>query len=579
MQLVSYSNGPSTVNVEEVLEEKTKKYIEELVKNVTDAHHRDIDIEKSYEAAIERVKHVLNITNKRSTLDKLFQGKERITFSIPSSYEEVDAGKCDAHFMVYSALKRRNYEIVDYIKGICQKIGTDRKVKIGKVLTQHNVSSDIINGFANSPIRAGMKSEMHITLSRNTYDVATMSTFKGWTSCMNLIRGSNKYFVPHDVEYGTIIAYFHKPGITDMDKASGRILFKQFSYKDGDKEYILYKAESTIYGGVPVNSSKVGDYLANIINDTLEKPEGDIIKYKLRPIYNDGIGTTMFYKSVEWDFTIPKHVKMINLRELRKLNQDKISEVVRNHPNDRILFINDIFYKFFKRNLTVDDIEYFVNEDNYVDISKLELFCGTGIDKIITKDVLMKIKTYKYFEDSLFNLILYYYSGDDLSISDNLFEVHNEEKITMLNLYKSKDFTKVRSLTNKEYQFYKDHGMPIEDTLLSMCLVKTYLDLGIKMNNLTVGFSSKMYRYIEEVFTTEEIEKFISLIDMEYVYFFNLDTYRFMARYLYLDNVCDLFSKNSSAEWAKDNIPMFKAVYDNDPVNQSGDDFILALAC
>lgn len=567
MQLISYSNGPSTVNVEE------------LIKNVTDVHRGDIDIEKSCEAAIERVKHVLNISNNRSTLNKLFQGKERITFSIPFSYEEVDQIKCDSYFLVRDFLKRRDYEIVDYIKGICQKIGTDRKIKIGKVLSQNNATSSLINGFANSPIRAGMKNEMHITLSRNTYDVATMSTFKGWTSCMNLIHGSNKYFVPLDIENGTLIAYFHKPGVTDMNKASGRILLKQFSYKEDSEEYILYKAESKIYGSVPVNSSKVGDYLVSVINNTLEKPDVDIVKYKLRPVYDDGVGNIMFYKSMEWDFTIPKHVEMINIKELRKMDQDKIAEVVQNHTNDRIFFCNDIFYKFFRRNLTVNDIEYFVDEDNYVDINKIELFCERGSDKIITKDVLMKIKTYQYFEDCLFNLILYYYKGDELSVTDNLFEVHNEEKISILNLYKSKDFTKARSLTHKELQFYKNHGVQIEDNLLSMCLVKTYLDLGIKMNSLTVGFSSKMYSHIEEVFTTEEIEKFISLIDMEYVYFYNHDTYRFMVRYLYLDNVCDLFSKNYAAEWAKDNIPMFKAVYDNDPVNQSGDDFILSLAC
>lgn len=572
MQLVSYSNGPSTVNVEKVLEEKTKKYIEELGIDPT-------DIGKIYESTIERVRHVLNITNKNSTLDNLFQGKERITFSIPFSYEEVDEGKCHSYFLVWDFLKRRDYEIVDYIKGICQKIGTDRKIKIGKVLSKNNATSSLINGFANSPIRAGMKNEMHITLSRNTYDVATMSTFKGWTSCMNLIRGSNNDFVPLDIKHGTLIAYFHKPGVTDMDKASGRILLKQFSYKDDDKEYILYQAESTIYGSVPVNSSKVGDYLVSVINNTLEKPDVDIVKYKLRPVYDDGVGNTIFYKSTEWDFTNPKHVEMINIKELRKMDRDKIAEVVQNHTNDRIFFCNDIFYKFFRRNLTVNDIEYFVGEDNYVDIDKITQFCGYGIEKTITKDVLMKIKTYQYSENSLINLILYHYNGDDLSVTDNLFKDCEEEKINIINLYKSKDFTKVRPLTHKELKFYENHGIPIEDNLLSMCLVKTYLNLGINMKYLIVGFSSKMYRHIEEVFTTEEIEKFISLIDMEYVYFYNHDTYRFMARYLYLDNVCDLFSKNYAAEWAKDNIPMFKAVYDNDPVNQSGVDFILALAC
>ena len=62
-----------------------------------------------------------------------------------------------------------------------------------------------------------------VTFTHNPDDVAGSSTDKGWISCLNTKHGIYKDSVAHDISNGSVIAYLHNPGETDMSNPSGKL--------------------------------------------------------------------------------------------------------------------------------------------------------------------------------------------------------------------------------------------------------------------------------------------------------------------------------------------------------------------
>ena len=78
--------------------------------------------------------------------------------------------------------------------------------------------------------------EYELVISRHPYDVAGMSTDRGWRSCMELPNKENPTggafheFVKHDIEKGTLICYFIKKEDRSIEHPIGRILLKPYVY-------------------------------------------------------------------------------------------------------------------------------------------------------------------------------------------------------------------------------------------------------------------------------------------------------------------------------------------------------------
>ena len=109
---------------------------------------------------------------------------------------------------------------IDYINGKYTEI-SGKKKSIGSMLDtvkkqmpdwkSYNITlKDFIRAFNQRPTPFDGK----IIISRHPYDIAGMSTGRGWTSCMNLDEGMYKYYVESSLMHGVLIAYLTKANDT-----------------------------------------------------------------------------------------------------------------------------------------------------------------------------------------------------------------------------------------------------------------------------------------------------------------------------------------------------------------------------
>lgn len=133
---------------------------------------------------------------------------------------------------VVEALNAKGYSVEDYITGIAVDSSGKRRMKMGKLL-----SPELQKVVANDPVRQGAKAaasgDQVIVISRHPYDVAGMSTDRGWISCMNIVSGSNKHYVEKDVRDGSIIAYLTNKNDLNIKNPSARALMRVYQTEDG----------------------------------------------------------------------------------------------------------------------------------------------------------------------------------------------------------------------------------------------------------------------------------------------------------------------------------------------------------
>ena len=134
---------------------------------------------------------------------------------------------------ISSAVSNRGYIIDDYVNGYAVDSTGRRRVKIGKLLPP-----ELQADFANDKNRQGAKNAAQggfCVISRHPYDVAGMSTGRGWYSCMNVITGSNKEYVERDVNEGSIIAYLVDKNDKNITNPKARILMRVYVAENGKR--------------------------------------------------------------------------------------------------------------------------------------------------------------------------------------------------------------------------------------------------------------------------------------------------------------------------------------------------------
>lgn len=573
------SNGLSVEKTFTKIEEKTREALgnEEFFNEVVEANDVVPSVfsskDENPETKINKLtSYLIRILTDRfdkyspryKDLDGFFGTHDRVTYSLPKEYTETRADLCRYYDFVEELLVRNGYELVDYIKGICKK--DNREFKIGKILTRFTKDKDIINGFANSPVRSGNRKNLQVTVSRNLYDIITMSTFKGWTSCMNILKGSMNYKINSDLNYGTLVVYIHDEKISDMDKASGRFLLKPF-FNTEDSKMVLYMMEDSSYGSVSFIQKKIGDFLVNEINKFLPRPTNDITKYSLGSgLYDDGVGQDFFYKNTDWDFTNEKHVKLIDSVELRRCSID-VEEVVKNHPDDKVLLLNPLFYCGFERKITKEDIDYLLSND-----VKISVFVTGYVNRAknphFDKEFAFLIKDY-FSSQKLFKFMLEECSlTEKLSMDDGIFSgEENSHFIEMINLRASSDFSEMRALSRTEMLILNNlhFSYELKSDALSCSYIKTVMTYklnGELIPNGLIKLNSDTVALIEEAFSYEEQCTLITCLDPGY--FWVQAYYKFLSKFLVLDFVynhgvlgCRYFRK-----YCENEIPMFKEEMD-----------------
>lgn len=189
---------------------------------------------------------------------------------------------------VVSFLEDKGYS-VDYLGGYAEKDG--RKMRIGKIL-QSIDDEGYLSIFNNSKARTAIKKQLKIAISQDIHDIGSMSTDRGWNSCMNLKGGANADSVYCEVASGGLIAYLIEADDLEIKRPLARVLIRRYSNRSG-KSYAI--PEEQIYGSAP------GDFLKKI-QDWLDERQGYTTgEYKLRGgWYTDSLDEEIYPKPKSW---------------------------------------------------------------------------------------------------------------------------------------------------------------------------------------------------------------------------------------------------------------------------------------
>jgi len=127
---------------------------------------------------------------------------------------------------------------------IVAQIKQEAKKKIDDILKLYDEIPEI------KQARENKVKTFYIVFSKHAYDVAGMSTNRGWTSCMNLYSGINKHYIQYDVENGTMVAYLVANDDLNITRPIARVAIKPFVNTD-DATDVFYEPEERVYGTPP----------------------------------------------------------------------------------------------------------------------------------------------------------------------------------------------------------------------------------------------------------------------------------------------------------------------------------------
>ncbi|AXG66579.1 hypothetical protein JA13_176 [Dickeya phage vB_DsoM_JA13] len=186
-------------------------------------------------------------------------------------------------------LRENNFELLDYAAGTV-KDRHDRVQRLGKVLSKQPELKKLFDNDANRrQIVTAAKGDKLVCLSMHPYDVAGMSTDRGWTSCMNLVDGSNKKYIVKDVKANTLIAYLVNADDKNINKPIMRLLMKKFVNSNGSSfryvaEVAYPDAKDTLF------VRKVQEWVDENINVITDKSSSPSIITRKKDLYHDGDG-------------------------------------------------------------------------------------------------------------------------------------------------------------------------------------------------------------------------------------------------------------------------------------------------
>src|SRR5574343_71235 len=213
-------------------------------------------------------------------------------------FEGSNLKKYNRTFEIYleEVLSWDRYEIVDYEKGLCKETGTNRNIRIGKYLNkkieqgltirykamfqEYEVESynDVLHLYNEDPGRKiNTKFGYLICICKNPYDIAGMSTDRGWTSCMNLETGTYKSKIQALIEAGGLVAYLIREDDLNIEHPLGRISIYAYDSKNGNDKALM--CGNTCYGTMLNNSKSFKDTIQNWIDENININKTGIFKF------------------------------------------------------------------------------------------------------------------------------------------------------------------------------------------------------------------------------------------------------------------------------------------------------------
>jgi hypothetical protein len=319
----------------------------------------------------------------RQSEDYIGQSKrgERLYFNYDTTIKNYDdITKSEAFYtttfmLAYLGIK---LNIEDYVNGVGE-LPDGRRVKIPKLLDiawkkyaeegKKEVDDPevvkekqkLLNNYLNDKIREKPKPSL-IVISKAKYDIAGMSTGRGWTSCMNIDGGSNYSYITCDLEEGSIIAYLVKKDDLNIKNPIARVLIKPFINRY-DEDDIIFRPEDVIYGtatksfGQKVSELLGGNQDINSVYDLNDK------------LYSDSGKSTLVGKELSRENKLKKIDYIIkNMKEM----DDDLFNLASDKSKNRYLQ-----YALYDQYLTDDQFFYATDEQKKFYIEQTHEYDGS----------------------------------------------------------------------------------------------------------------------------------------------------------------------------------------------------------
>jgi hypothetical protein len=276
---------------------------------------------------------------------EVFKNKYRIYLPIRVKPKPV---KSKVEPKVKSVLEKNGYTIDDYKKGLC-KDKHNRIQKIGGVLT-HLKENDLLKSFNEDKARSGatLNESMLGVISRHPYDIAGMSTDRGWKSCTGLRacdRGEHdrSFYIDTEIKAGSLIAYLIASNDKNITKPISRILIKPFD--DIDAETTSYKIQKVYGYKVPEFVTAVNNW----IKTNLKKLNSGNLAFLKPGVYDDSASdvvnnkVTNAAKNIIQKDPLNSYKKFNKVLHLRYALKEVIDE-----PEYQVNFSKSDFLKYLK---------------------------------------------------------------------------------------------------------------------------------------------------------------------------------------------------------------------------------------
>lgn len=336
-----------------------------------------------------------------------------------------------------------------------------------------------------------------VIISQNPHDVATMSTCRGWTSCMNLKDGSRRKYVKNVIERGGFVAYAVKMNQTDAQNLANdttreipentslaRVIVKPF-VNEKDKSKIIAVPENRVYS--TINGQAYKQPLLTTVNKWINSKQTiEHGRYRRTTGYSDSYDKKEYFQKTD---------KQSLINALAKHNQTSIKAMyqILNKPeadvsDEEIKALHKYFYRFSENSWLTEQEKFILKFKNRPVFNELKF------SKRLTRTYLAKDQS-EFKQDDLIDEVLdlleksRYEEGED--------DYLNELKERLKDQIKSGEFTEENSwnLLGRliySYSYYKFNIKYEFISILTEYLLKHNFDnLGVYKNDVlekAIGF-------------------------------------------------------------------------------------------
>lgn len=194
-----------------------------------------------------------------------FDGKWRITLPLSGAVSD------PVYQEINSQLSKLDYEIASWKDGLAKSKKSNRTQRIGRLLSNIG-NQELLKKFnerhKGKVAYEGDEENLVVVISRHPYDIAGMSYDRSWDSCKHLETGSNKHFIPTEIDAGCLVAYATTTDDTNLQNPISRLLIIPLFNEEDETDTVLYVGDK--FYGKSLSTFK------QVVEEWLESKQGEV---------------------------------------------------------------------------------------------------------------------------------------------------------------------------------------------------------------------------------------------------------------------------------------------------------------